>query len=398
MSVYARIVHMHESKDYILRPLWDGRAEVPPVLSWWGRGVESFDDPCTVEGGPATTEGVAGLLDDRLHPSWARRLRGGATLEDCRLGRKPPVFSADVTRSAVAGISANIAPSKSVSMLMVAGDDTLAHIVTQAHLDAVRAALNFLQDHGAIARYGMDVLGLVGVLDQRYTSKVGNPHLSTTATIVNNAPRRDGKWVSPDTREILRWMFPVGTYVEAYMLRALSAYPELKTSVTIGDGLPSVTCGAVDEGMCQRFSSDSTTRRPLPAARGLASVVTSSRPSHADLTLRALRRHTELDTEPVMLGEREALPMGTEKYLGAAREHALARLTTRHAGRAILLTHHLVSSALAGLILAGAVNSPLDHDVRRLVQLLRDHPALREQIQVGARVEREGRASVTPGL
>lgn len=398
MSLYARIVHMHESKDYILRPLWDGRAQVPPVLSWWGRGVESFDTECIVEGGPATTEGVAGLLDDRLHPDWVRRLRGGASLEDCRLGKKPQSFPAGVTRSAVAGISANMAPSKSVSMLMVAGDETLAHVVTQGHLDAVRAALNFLQDHGDASRTSADLIGLVGVLDQRYTSTVGNPHLSTTATIVNSAPRRDRKWVSPDTRELLRWMVPVGTYVEAHLLRALSIYPSLDTSVAAGDGLPSVTCGAVDEGMCQRFSSDSTLRRPRPAARGLASAVTSTRLPHTDVTLQALRQRIHLDTEPLTLGEPRELPAGTDRHLDDALTHAVHRLNTHLVTRSTVSIHYVVSSALAGLTLAGPVDSSLDRDAGLLVQELNAHPDIRDRIYRGARAKREDRASVAPGL
>lgn len=398
MSLYARIVHMHESKDYILRPLWDGRAQVPPVLSWWGRGVESFDNECIVEGGPATAEGVAGLLDDRLRPDWARRLRDGATLEDCRLGKKPQAFPAGVDRSAVAGISANTAPSKSVSMLMVAGDETLAHVVTQAHLDAVRAALNFLQDYGDVSRAGTDLIGLVGVLDQRYTSKVGNPHLSTTATIVNCAPRRDGKWVGPDTRQLLRWMFPLGTYVEAHLRRALSVYPALGTAVTIGDGLPSVTRGAIDEGICQRFSSDSTLRRPLPAARGLASAVTSTRLPHTDVTLQELRQRIHMDTEPVPLGERRELPAGTDRHLDDALTHAVHRLNTHLATRSTVSIHYLVSSALAGLTLADPVDSSLDRDAGLLVQELNAHPDIRDRIYRGARARREDNASVALGL
>lgn len=398
MSVYTRVVHMHESKDYILRPLWDGEHDVPPSLSWWGRGVEAFDDEVTVEGGPATTEETAGLLDDRLHPGWAQRVRDGATLDACRLGKRPQTFPDGVARSAVAGITANIAPSKSVSMLMVAGDKAVANFVTATHRDAVAAALDFLQDYGDIARAQGDLHGLVGVLDQRYTSKVGNPHLSTTATIINCAPRRDGKWVSPDTREILRWMYPVATYVDAYMLRALSTYPELKASVTIGKGLPAIISAAVDEGTCQRFSSDGITRRPLPASRGLASAVHSVRPANTDVTLHELRRRTQLDTEPVTLSEPDALPEWTEHHLHTALAHAVDRLANHLTKRRTVSTHYLISSALAGLTLAGPVDSPLDRDVRLLVPLLAQHHAFRERVQLSDRFTGEERDSVVPGF
>lgn len=398
MSVYTRVVHMHESKHYILRPLWDGEHDVPPSLSWWGRGVEAFDDEGTVEGGPATTEETAGLLDERLHPGWAQRLCDGATLDACRLGKRPQTFPDGVARSAVAGIAANIAPSKSVSMLMVAGDKAVANFVTATHRDAVTAALNFLQDYGDIARAQSDLHGLVGVLDQRYTSKVGNPHLSTTATIINCAPRRDGKWVAPDTREILRWMYPVATYVDAYMLRALSTYPELKASVTIGEGLPSINSDAVDEGTCQRYSSDSDTRRPLPASRGLASAVYSVRPANTDVTLQELRRRTQLDTEPVTLGEPQALPEWTEAHLNTALDHAVDRLTNHLTKRRTVSTHYLISSALTGLTLAGPVGSALHRDVRLLVPLLAQHHAFRDRVHLSERFTGEERDSVAPGF
>lgn len=396
MSVYARIVHMHESKDYILRPLFDGQADAPPVLSWWGRGVSLFNDPGIVEGGPATTSEVAGLLDDRLHPAWESQLRGGASLDQCRLGKKPQTFPSGVGRAAVSGISANIAPSKSVSMLMVAGDQHLAHFVAATHLDAVRAALDFLQDYGDIARYGSDLIGLVGVLDQRYTSKVGNPHLSTTATIANVAPRTDGKWIGPDTRELLRWMNPVGTYVETYLLRTLSLYPSLEISTAVGDGLPVVTCGVIDAEMCQRYSSDSSTRRPRPAARGLASAVTSTRLPHTDTTLTALRQRIHHDTEPVTLGERRELPTGTDQHLDQALRHAAHRLRTHLTTRSQVSTHYLMTSALAGLTLAGPVDSSLDRDVQLLVTELAGHPDFRDRIYRGARARDKDRASVAP--
>lgn len=398
MSIYTRVVHTHESKDYILRPLSDSESSVPPNLTWWGRGVAAFNDPRIVEGGPADPDAVAGLLDDRLHPRWEDFLRGGATLDSCRLGRKPATFAGGVQRAAVAGLSGNVAPSKSVSMLMVAGDEHVANLVTAAHRQAVAAALDFLQDNGDIARAGHDLIGLVGVLDQRYTSKVGNPHLSTTATIVNVAPRHDGKWVATQTREVLRWMIAVKTYTDAHLHRTLSTHPELKLSVTPGDGLPTVTSDAVDAGTCQRYCGDESTREPLPAAPTLASTVSSTHTADTDVTLPALRKRTQLDGTPVALGEPNSLPAWTEEHLHTALSHAAGWLTTQHGKRATLGTHHLVSSALVGLLLAGPVDSPLDSDITTLMHMLSDRPDVRHRVWHSHRFDQKDRDGVAPTL
>lgn len=390
-----RVVHTHESKEYILRPLWDGEAAVAPCLSWWGRAVAAFNDPFSTEGGPATTEAVAGLLDDRLHPRWADRLRDGATLDSCRLGRKPATFAGGVERSAVAGISGNFAPSKSISMLMVAGNEDVANLVTLTHHQAAVAALDFLQNHAAIARTGADLIGLLGVLDQRYTSKVANPHLSTTATIINAAPRSDGKWVTPQAREIMRWMIAMSSYVDAHMQRALAVFPNLRVTVQPADRLPAVISGAVGEELCQRYSADNSARRPLPTAPTRASVVTTTRSTHSDLTLAELRRRIQLD-ELVTLGSRQELPHASNSQLHSALLHAVARINDRYSGSSLLRESHLVSAALVGLIQAGPVHSELDHDVDALVHQLSEHHALRDRVRLGRHFTYEGGGHVAP--
>lgn len=380
MSLFLRIVHIDESKDYVLRSLWDGEEEVAPHLTWWGRAVPALDDPLTVEGGAAPTAEVSALLDDRLHPRWVERVREGATLDSCRLGRKPASYKSGAERSAVAAVSANFAPSKSISMLLVAGDESVARLVSQTHRQAVTNALNFLQKYADVARANAELAGLLGILDQRYSSKAWNPHLSTTATIVNAAPRTDGKWVAPDGRELLRWLLPMSSFIDAYLLRVLAAYPSLKVVARPTDGLPTIVSHAVSEETCQRYSTDSSKRRPLPTAPDLASVAYTSRINRFDLALPELQRRIRLDTEPVVLGVRQELPEGSDTYLHRAFGLAVERLFSRYSESSRLRGSHLVSAALSGLILAGPVRSSVEKDALELVRLLSEFHLLRDRV------------------
>lgn len=186
-------------EDYYL-----GCGEAPGV--WSGRLADQL--------GLAGVVGADDLraLIDRCHPVSGESLGDGP-------GRRPTVRAIDATFSA----------PKSASLLWAFADPEVASVVSIAHVEAVEAALGFVQSHAAVTRHqdrGVRMRaatsGWAAATFVHRTSRAGDPQLHTHAVVPNVVCRDDGRWVSLDATALYGWAKAAGSVYQEELRRRLS--------------------------------------------------------------------------------------------------------------------------------------------------------------------------------
>ena len=115
------------------------------------------------------------------------------------------------TRRAVAGFDYTFSVPKSVSVLWGVSDAGTQELIVNAHHDAVRDVLGFMEAQVAATRTGKDcrdgsvvqseVTGIVATAFDHYDSRSGDPQLHTHVVVANRVcAARDGKWRTLDSR------------------------------------------------------------------------------------------------------------------------------------------------------------------------------------------------------
>ena len=109
----------------------------------------------------------------------------------------------------VAGYALSFSPPKSVSLLWGLAEDAVSAQVRAGHDAAVRAALEFLQDHAAFTRRGhagavqADTDGWVAAAFTHRTSRARDPQLHTHVLVSAKVrASTDGAWLALDGREL----------------------------------------------------------------------------------------------------------------------------------------------------------------------------------------------------
>lgn len=194
-----------------------------PGSSWWGGGVEALALSGEVERRefvPLYAKGVMpgrGYLGRKFRlpedatAAKAEALRAAAEIEDPyerwmaqhRIRRRG-------VRASVAAWDCTFSPVKSVSLLWASGDPAIQQEVWSAHLAAVEAGLDYLQEHAAYVRSGaggvrvLDTTGLVVARMNEWTSRDGDMQIHTHCLVLNRAQTvNDGKWRALDGRAVL---------------------------------------------------------------------------------------------------------------------------------------------------------------------------------------------------
>ena len=174
-------------------------AEAPGV--WVGDGVRAL--------------GLGGTVDAlRLD----RVLSGCAPASGEPLGRVVP--------RRVPGFDLTFSAPKSVSVLFGVGDDELRGAIQDAHDQAVREALAYVEREAGVTRRGAggaDVIagrGLIGAAFRHRTSRAGDPQLHTHVLVANLVLGADGRWGTLDGRRIYAHAKTAG-YLYEHRLRAL---------------------------------------------------------------------------------------------------------------------------------------------------------------------------------
>ena len=112
--------------------------------------------------------------------------------------------------TAVAGYDLSFSPVKSVSTLWAVAPRDVAQVIEQAHHDAVKDTVTWLEDNAAYTRRGkngvaqVDVHGLIAAAFTHRDSRAGDPDLHTHVAISNKVQTLDGKWLALDGRPIFK--------------------------------------------------------------------------------------------------------------------------------------------------------------------------------------------------
>jgi conjugative relaxase-like TrwC/TraI family protein len=170
---------------------------------WLGRGAQALG-----QHGTATTEAFVRMFHGR-HPDT------GELLGRAHGARGVPAF--DVV----------LRPTKSVSLLYGLGDARLAGQVLEAHQQATREALGYLEEHVGARRGhgGCDHVaggGLVAVGFDHRTSRTGDPLLHTHVIVANRVQGPDGRWTALDGRDLYRHRLAADAIYRGCYQRALT--------------------------------------------------------------------------------------------------------------------------------------------------------------------------------
>ncbi|MEU4806418.1 MobF family relaxase [Actinosynnema sp. NPDC023587] len=99
-------------------------------------------------------------------------------------------------------------PTKSADILWALGDHRTRTALEQAHHDAVRTAMTYLEHEAAFSRAGkagiaqIDTAGLVATAFTHRESRAGDPNLHTHVAVANVALCGDGRWRTLDSRQL----------------------------------------------------------------------------------------------------------------------------------------------------------------------------------------------------
>lgn len=220
---------------------------------WIGRGLPTLDLAGAVQ--PAELENLVGqarhphyddqlqqraiaLLNDRSLSGQERRAALAAAEKALYLGRQFAIYEsaadraeravadlgedadeasrdavrarvlAEGDRQAVAAYELTFTPVKSVSVLGAVAGEAVWQEVLDAHRAAVDTALEYVQDHAAYSRAGVngvrqiDTEGLVIAAFEHRMSREQDPNIHTHAIVANRVLCTDGKWRTVDGRAV----------------------------------------------------------------------------------------------------------------------------------------------------------------------------------------------------
>lgn len=197
---YQREVATDPSEYFLARGEAPGR--------WYGRGLPELG---LTREAMVLERDLESLLARGLHPETRRQLG--------RAWRSDGVTGYDLTFSA----------PKSVSALWAIGGPQIATEIAQAHKAAMRAALDYLDDHAAVSRKGTDgaipirTAGFAAAIFDHRTSRAGDPQLHSHALVVNKLRCADGGWRSIDGHEVYHHKKAAGALYQAALRAELTA-------------------------------------------------------------------------------------------------------------------------------------------------------------------------------
>lgn len=128
-----------------------------------------------------------------------------------------------VSRQPVAGFDFTFSPPKSVSALWAVSDAGTMALFAQAHHEAMRDVLGYMERHVAATRVGkggvarMGVQGLIATAYDHYDSRAGDPQLHTHLVVANKAQGADGKWRTLDSRALHKATVALSETYNAYL-------------------------------------------------------------------------------------------------------------------------------------------------------------------------------------
>ena len=142
-----------------------------------------------------------------------------------RTGR--PLVS--TARRSVAGFDLTFSVPKSASLIFALGDPETSEHVLAGHLDAVHAAMGYLERRALAVRRGtgedrqtIPVGGAVAASFTHALSRAGDPHLHTHVVEANLAHGADGRWSAIDSRGLFAHARAAGSLHDAHLRAELT--------------------------------------------------------------------------------------------------------------------------------------------------------------------------------
>jgi conjugative relaxase-like TrwC/TraI family protein len=221
-----------------LEDYYAGRGEAPG--EWVGSGAAAIGLTGQVEAGH-----LALVVEQACHP-----LTGEA------LGRPHRSFA---DRQARCGFGLTFSAPKSVSVLWAVAGAQVAQEVRAAHVEAVGAALAYLECHATFSRRGkagvlqVDTDGLVAAAYVHRSSRAMDPQLHTHVVVANRVRCADGAWRALDARELYGCQKAAGAVYQVALRSRLTR--RLGAAWTKVDVNGQADVLGVPEELCDRFST-----------------------------------------------------------------------------------------------------------------------------------------------
>ena len=198
-----------------------------PPGRWTGRGAsqlglkegqEVTEDQMRALFGMGAHPGADAMIDayigQHLHPEMTGRQRSKViddAIRHATLGRPFPDYDPSAKRTAVAGFDLVFSPVKSAALLWAVDDrPQVRDAIKAAHQQAVKEALEFIEEHAAHTRTGkngvaqIDTRGLTAAAFEHWDSRAGDPNLHTHVAVSSKIQGTDGQWRSLDARGLYR--------------------------------------------------------------------------------------------------------------------------------------------------------------------------------------------------
>lgn len=153
----------------------------------------------------------------------------GGDLRAVLEGRDPVSGSRLGQAHKVPGFDLTFRAPKSVSVLFGLGEPGIARQVSDAHDQAVDAALDWVERHAVWSRRGKRGVrqvrtdGLIAAAFRHRTSRNGDPHLHTHVLVPNMVLGEDATWATPDARWLYTSAKTAGYLYEAQLRHNLTA-------------------------------------------------------------------------------------------------------------------------------------------------------------------------------
>lgn len=326
-----------------------------PRGRWLGSAVESLGLPEIVE--PSHLYNLFDGLDPDGHRPLVQMQR-----HEGKQGHRP---GWDLTFSA----------PKAVSVLWSQLQDEERALIQEAHFEAVKTALGFLEDKAILTRRGKGgqnlekAKALIATFEHG-TSRAQDPQLHTHALLMNICQREDGTWGSVSALSVFQAKMAAGALYRAHLAATLSQ--ELGFDI-LPDGT-SFTIGGVPRSVCQHFSQrreqilTEIDELGITSAAGAAKVTLESRQAKEEVSRSQLFEDWQRTGEELGFGRREAERMvlkgrELEKTPERAIEDAASRLLADGA-------HFSEIDLVRRLAEKGQVNGLSGTDVRELSEMI----------------------------
>lgn len=207
-----------------------------PAGRWFGKGLSDID---RANEQTVTKSDARAIFEHIEHPDTRvglgkRPMKKTQAPENAMSASRRLVHKK--TREAVAGFDLTFSAPKSVSTLWAVADTATQTAVHQAHQNAVRKSLTWLEDNVIQSRAGdggivkVDVEGIIATLFDHFDSRAGDPQLHTHAVLANRVKRSsDGAWVTLDSYALHKWVVTASEMYNAVLFDELAQLAQTHT-------------------------------------------------------------------------------------------------------------------------------------------------------------------------